>query len=187
MPFSCQNQGVPTVPSVRRHKAAPAVVKIKPCLCWALMFPGGRSFNGTVECCFYTRFISTVNIPPQSCYLSMPWMLIGTHETGGCCRYTPAFTFKELSKQPLGRSRRLPKESSAALRGEGGGTRSRTGLATGSQERGFKGDSSDLFSQRHLYRAHTLYCLEEPCTSAIKIFGRLGYTLSWAAQFFYIQ
>jgi len=178
-PHPAQYQ-VPMAPSTPQREAILAAARIKPCLCRALMFPGGRSFNGAVECCFYTRFISTVNIPPQSCYLSMPCMLISAHKTGCCCRYTLTFTFKELYKHQLGWSHLcLPTESSAPFHREGREAwRSRMGFAVGLAEQGFKGDLSVLFSHRHLYRAYTLYCLEEPCTSAYETFGGLGSILS---------
>lgn len=74
--LSRQSQGCPHSPAC----SAEAAARIKPRLCRALMFPGGRSSNGAVECCFYTRFISTVNTPPQSCSPSMPCMAMSARK-----------------------------------------------------------------------------------------------------------
>lgn len=96
--------------------------------CRALMFPGGRSFNGAVECCFYTRFISTVNSGTE------PLSGHALHGNEPRCSpgyaLTPSKGFTNISITP-GSPRTARREGREALR-------SPAGFVMGLGEPGFK-------------------------------------------------
>lgn len=149
-------RGVPT--------ALPALqASISLCCCQALMFPGGRSFSSTVECCFYTRFISTVSTAARSCSPSMPWMEMSAR------RDALALTCQGLCKLPAS-----PAAPPATLTGSLGATEVVDWLCDGlGRARIQKRFTSLIFTQAFVLPGGT-------SRLGIPAFGGLGCVLSWA-------
>lgn len=111
-------------------RAPAAAAQIEPRLCRALMLPGGEGAL-TAECCFYTRFISTVNSGTEP---------LSEHALHGNERWQARLHLPKALQTPAPpASAPAPRGQRSSARREGSeAQRSWTGFVMGLGEAGFK-------------------------------------------------